>query len=83
MTDAPSPEVTVRLFAAARSAAGTPVLSIPACSIGQRLADLGLGDRFAAVLAMSTMLCDGRRLSADDQVAAGAVVDVLPPFAGG
>jgi molybdopterin converting factor small subunit len=78
-----SVEVTVRLFAAARAAAGTSVLSVPPGPIGRQLADLGLGERFTEVLAMSTLLTDGRRLSPGDAVAAGAVVDVLPPFAGG
>lgn len=76
-------EVTVRLFAAARDAAGTPVLSVPPGPVGDQLARLGLGQRFTQVLAVSTLLCDGRRLDPGDEVAAGAVVDVLPPFAGG
>lgn len=75
--------VTVRLFAAAREAAGSATLQIPAGSVGEGLAALGLGERFAQVLAMSTLLSDGRQLTPDDELSDGAVVDVLPPFAGG
>lgn len=75
--------VTVRLFAAARDAVGAATLQIPAGPVGEGLAALGLGERFAAVLAMSTLLCDGRQLSPYDLVPDNVVVDVLPPFAGG
>lgn len=71
--------VTVRLFAAARDAAGTPQLEVPPGPL--HLPDLG--PRFAAVLQMSTLLCDGGRLDVGDEVSDGDVVDVLPPFAGG
>jgi len=71
--------VTVRLFAAAREAAGAEVLEVAAGPLS--LPDLG--PRFERVLAMSTLLCDGVRITPGDQVADGAVVDVLPPFAGG
>lgn len=75
--------MTVRLFAAARDAAGTATLEIPAGPVGEGLTGLGLGERFAAVLAMSTLLRDGRQLSPHDPVPDDAVVDVLPPFSGG
>lgn len=76
-------EVTVRLFAAARDAAGTAQLQVAPGPIGQRLAELGLGDRFGQVLALSSLVCDGVRIEPAAEVPAGAVVDVLPPFAGG
>jgi molybdopterin converting factor small subunit len=75
--------VTVRFFAAARDAAGRSAVEVAAGPIGARLAGLGLGARFDEVLAVSSLLCDGRRLELDDPVEAGATVDVLPPFAGG
>lgn len=75
--------VTVRLFAAARDAAGVATVQIPAGPVGDGLANLGLGERFAQVLAMCTLLSDGRQLSPQDPVPDGAVIDVLPPFAGG
>ncbi|HRV67316.1 MAG: MoaD/ThiS family protein [Candidatus Nanopelagicales bacterium] len=75
--------VTIRFFAAAREAAGRPSVEVAAGPIGGQLAGLGLGARFDEVLAVSTVLCDGRRIELDDPVGAGATVDVLPPFAGG
>lgn len=71
--------VTVRLFAAAREAAGTAVLELPAGPL--RLPDLG--PRFEDVLAVSTLLCDGRHVQPGDELPDASVVDVLPPFAGG
>ena len=76
-------DVTVRLFAAAREAAGTAQVQITPGPIGQQLAALGLGERFDQVLGACTLMCDGVRLEPDAEVPAGAVVDVLPPFAGG
>lgn len=75
--------VTVRLFAAARDAAGSATLQIPAGTVGEGLAALGLGERFSTVLAVSSLLSDGRKLTPEDALPDGAVVDVLPPFAGG
>jgi molybdopterin converting factor small subunit len=75
--------VTVRLFAAAREAAGSERLEIPAGPVHEGLLDLGLGERFAKVLGVCTLVSDGYRLGEGDAVADGAVVDVLPPFAGG
>ena len=71
--------VTLRLFAAAREAAGTDQLEVPAGPLS--LPDLGPG--FDKVLAICTLLCEGRRITTGDEVADGSVVDVLPPFAGG
>ena len=76
--------ITVRLFAAARDAAGTDSVQIPAdVPLAAALAELGLGDRFTRVLAACTLMCEGRRIGATDALPDGAVVDVLPPFAGG
>lgn len=75
--------VTVRLFAAAREAAGTDRLEIAAGPVRPQLLGLGLGERFAAVLEVCTVVSDGYRLGPGDEVGVGAVVDVLPPFAGG
>ncbi len=78
-----SADVTVRFFAAARAAAGVTSAEIPAGPIGVGLAALALGPAFDRVLAVSTLLCDGRRLESTAEVGAGQTVDVLPPFAGG
>lgn len=75
--------VTVRLFAAAREAAGSATVQIPAGPVGDGLASLGLGERFAQVLAMCTLVSDGRQLAPGDVVSDDSLVDVLPPFAGG
>jgi molybdopterin converting factor small subunit len=79
--------VTVRLFAAARAAAGTPEVTLAAGPVANLVAELeaGLPAGFGQVLAISSLVCDGTRLdpSAATPIPAGAVIDVLPPFAGG
>ena len=83
--------VRVRYFAAARDGAGTaeeelavpagaPLAAVLAAAVG---AHGGPAGRLAQVLPRCSLLLDGLR--ADPQVPApdGAVLDVLPPFAGG
>ena len=77
---------TVRFFAAAADAAGIDEAEVDA----QRLGDLTrtLAERFGPelqrVLARSSYLIDGERTTdASHGLAADALVDVLPPFAGG
>lgn len=81
-------EVRVRYFAGARAAAGVSEEAVPAA--GRPLAALLAlladrhGDRLAAVLAAASFLVDGVACRDRDRtLPAGAVVDVLPPFAGG
>jgi sulfur-carrier protein len=78
--------VTVRYFAGARAAAGVASERREAATLAELLAQLAAahGERLAKVLAACSFLVDGtstrdhgRSLSPD------AVVDVLPPFAGG
>lgn len=76
-------QVTVRFFAAAREAAGTDSVTIPAGRLRDGLDSLALGERFSEVLSMCSIVCDGERIELDDVIAGGAEVDVLPPFAGG
>jgi len=89
VTEAParSYAVTFRLFAAARAAAGTGEVHVPPGPVSEVVADLlaALPDRFAEVLAVSSLVADGHRLdrTAPTPLDAGAVVDILPPFAGG
>ena len=87
-----SPQVVVRYWAAARAAAAVDEESYDApADLGALLdavrARHGVGSRLAEVLARCSYLVDevspGRRAPADVTVPAGAVVDVLPPFAGG
>lgn len=76
-----------QLFAAAREAAGRSEVTRPAGPTHEVLAGLvaDLPPRFGDVLAISSLLLDGQRLDpASDRVLTGdAVIDVLPPFAGG
>lgn len=77
--------VTVRLFAAAAEAAGTEEISVPAgtaASIGAGLVATS-GDELERVWRQCALMVDGRRVGADELVAAGSTLDVLPPFAGG
>jgi molybdopterin converting factor small subunit len=79
--------VTVRLFAAARAAAGTGEVLLPAGRLDELLARLCADrpPRLAEVLAASSLVHDGVRLDprSPTPIPAGAVIDVLPPFAGG
>lgn len=87
----PATEVTVRYWAAARAAAGTDEEVIEHVSDLAALLDVlreRHGSALAGVLARSSFLVDetspGReRPLGDVPLAHGAVVDVLPPFAGG
>jgi molybdopterin converting factor small subunit len=78
--------ITVRYFAGARAAAGVDTETREAATldelVGQIVGDHG--ERLERVLTACSFLVDGtttrdRALS----LAPGAVVDVLPPFAGG
>jgi sulfur-carrier protein len=77
---------TVRYFAAARAAAGTPEESIEAGSLDELITVLGRqhGERLTLVLKACSYLVDG--LARHDRAAplpGHCTVDVLPPFAGG
>ena len=83
--------VTVRLFAAAREAAGTSQTAVPAGSVAElcdalvAAAPAERRARLAAVLEMSTLLVAGSRYRRADPTTLpdGTIADVLPPFAGG
>lgn len=83
--------VTVRYWAAARAAAGCDVDDVPLTGTAT-LADVldevrrRHDGRFASVLGVCSLLVDERPQTGDPAgvaVSPGAVVDVLPPFAGG
>jgi molybdopterin converting factor small subunit len=87
-----STEVVVRYWAAAKAAVGLAEETFPAEPDLGALLDAVRGrhradPRVAEVLARCSYLVDevspGRRLPSDVALAPGAVVDVLPPFAGG
>jgi molybdopterin converting factor small subunit len=78
--------VTVRYFAAARAAAGVPEETVAAASLAAclRLAGERHGPELARVLTACSFLVDGLAAGGHDEpLAPDAVVDVLPPFAGG
>ncbi|CAN5788784.1 hypothetical protein BH24ACT3_BH24ACT3_10330 [soil metagenome] len=76
---------TLRLFAAARVAAGTGRDEVPGATVA---AVLGVavdryGTEFARVLAGSAVWCNGEPVPPDHVVAQGDEVAVLPPVSGG
>jgi sulfur-carrier protein len=81
--------VTVRYWAGARQAAGTAQESLPAGSLDDVLAAArsSRGEEFSRVLSICSFLVGeqpvGVRDHADVRLVDGAVLDVLPPFAGG
>jgi molybdopterin synthase sulfur carrier subunit len=78
--------VTVRYWAGARAAAGRAEESVEAGTVGALLDGIGGRPELARVLTACSLLVDGARVTRDDRsraLPAGAVVDVLPPFAGG
>ncbi len=81
---APNREVTVRYWAAAKAAAGVTAEHRPAGTVGSVLAAARAEHRdLEPVLAVASVLLDGRPAHDDDQVAPGSTLEVLPPFAGG
>jgi molybdopterin synthase sulfur carrier subunit len=75
----------LRLFAAAREAAGTDRATIDGDTVGAVLAAARtrFGETFAAVLAASRVWRNGDPASDDDPVGADDEVAVLPPVSGG
>ena len=75
----------LRLFAAAREAAGTGRDDVPGATVGDVLdaAVARYGDGFAAVLATAKVWVNGDGAERADPVAASDEVAVLPPVSGG
>ena len=81
-----APVVTVRYFAGARAATGVDTETRAAGSLAELVGQIvdDHGERLERVLTACSFLVDGT--STRDRalvLAPGAVVDVLPPFAGG
>lgn len=84
-------KVTIRYWAAAKEAAGLPEESVEAATLAEALdaavAGRPPGSRLGEVLGRSSFLVDGTRASRATAEATtlpeGAVIEVLPPFAGG
>ena len=76
---------TLRLFAAAREAAGTDRAVIEGTTVGEVLdaARARFGESFAAVLDVARVWCNGEPASDADAVTDTDEVAVLPPVSGG
>jgi len=76
--------VDVHLFAAARAAVGTSVLSVSPGPLSVILGGIEAEHAaFADVRPRCSYLVDGTSVHDDVVVAGGSRIDVLPPFAGG
>jgi sulfur-carrier protein len=76
-------DVTLRYWASARAAAGCDSEPFPGHDVGDVLAaaaaaHAGLG----VILEVSTILLDGRVVTASEVLSEGTTPEVLPPFAG-
>ena len=76
---------TIRYWAAAKAAAGTHEEPFEGTTLGEVLdrAAAARGAEFARVLARSSLLVDGLRAGRETSLDEAAVIEVLPPFAGG
>jgi molybdopterin converting factor small subunit len=76
-------EVTIRFFGGAARAAGAGERRLHAATVGAAREHLSASPELAKVCAVSSFLVDGVLAGDDTALHEGAVVDVLPPFAGG
>lgn len=84
-------KVVIRYWAAAKEAAGLPEESVAAATLAEALdavvASRAPDSRLRTVLERSSVLVDGTRASRANAeeitLPEGAVIEVLPPFAGG
>jgi molybdopterin synthase sulfur carrier subunit len=76
---------TLRLFAAAREAAGTGQAQFPGDTVGAVLANAvaAYGERFQTVLTSCRIWVNGDQAAADTAVSSADEVAVLPPVSGG
>jgi molybdopterin converting factor small subunit len=79
--------VTMRYWAAAKDAAGVSEEKVTADTLAGALSVIGRENQLSQVLARSSFLIDGHpvgtRAAEAVELADGAVIEVLPPFAGG
>nr|WP_274637342.1 MoaD/ThiS family protein [Microbacterium bovistercoris] len=74
----------VRFFAAAEEAAGAAQLTVAAADLGALRGTLSAQHpALATILPRCAVLVDGARLDDASPLPESAVIDVLPPFAGG
>lgn len=76
---------TIRYWAAARAAAGTPEESYVGSTLAEALAaaEAAHGPKLARVLGSCSFLVQGQRARPGTRLVDGDVIEVLPPFAGG
>jgi molybdopterin synthase sulfur carrier subunit len=75
--------VVVRFWAGARRAAGHAEESAHAATVGELRAQLSARPALRPVVAVASYLVDSLPATDATLLTPGAVVDVLPPFAGG
>lgn len=78
-----SPAITVRYWAGAQRAAGVEQESLTAATIGELRGLLATRGELARLSEVVSFLVDESPASDATALYDGAVVDVLPPFAGG
>ena len=79
-----SVNVTVRYWASARAVTGRDTESFTGLDVGDVLAAAAAAHTgLSVVLDVSTILLDGRAVTAAEPVSEGVTLEVLPPFAGG
>jgi len=74
---------TIRYWAGARQAAGQAEETTQATSIGELRLKLAGKPQLAAIAKVAAFLLDGQQADDSTPIPAGAIIDVLPPFAGG
>lgn len=75
--------VTVRYWAGARRAAGRESEQLTAVDLADLLGQLRTRAALVDVLSASAVLVDATASRDDQPLHDGAIVDILPPFAGG
>ena len=76
-------DVTVRFWAGAAHAAGHDEESISAKTVGELRTALGSRSALQKICVVASILVDGQIAGEATKLQDGAVVDLLPPFAGG
>lgn len=75
--------ITVRYWAGAQRAAGVAEETLTVQTISELRATLAVRAGFERVAPVVSFLVDGQHAGESSRLPDGAVVDVLPPFAGG
>ena len=78
-----APQFTVRYWAGAQRAAGRRDETLAVQTIAELRDLLAARPGFGRLAAVASFLVDGQQASDETRPPEGAVVDVLPPFAGG